>query len=106
LSLRSRGGDARDEEPGNSAAAAVWPYERQFFSKPKGETKGMLDKLVVKLLTLKMRLSDERGQDIMEYAILTGGIAIALIVALALFTGEVNATFERLHTWMAANIVP
>ena len=54
----------------------------------------MLDKLVVKLMVFKMRLSDERGQDIMEYAILTGGIAIALIVALALFTDALDGWFQ------------
>jgi Flp pilus assembly pilin Flp len=56
----------------------------------------MLDKLVVKLMVLKMRLSDERGQDIMEYAILTGGIAIALIVALAFFTTKLDGWFTHM----------
>jgi len=44
----------------------------------------MLDKLVVFVLTLKMRLSDERGQDIMEYALLAGFIAVGFAVAAAL----------------------
>jgi len=42
----------------------------------------MLDKLVVKLLVLKMWLSDEHGQDVMEYALLSGGIAIAIAAVL------------------------
>jgi Flp pilus assembly pilin Flp len=47
----------------------------------------MIDRIVVWALSLKARASEERGQDIMEYAILTGGIAVALLVALAIFVG-------------------
>ena len=47
----------------------------------------MIDRIVVWALTLKARASEERGQDIMEYAILTGGIAVVLAVVLALFIG-------------------
>jgi Flp pilus assembly pilin Flp len=43
----------------------------------------VIDRIVVWAL----RLKSERGQDIMEYAILTGGIAVALLVALAIFAG-------------------
>lgn len=41
----------------------------------------MLDKLVVKLLTLKMWLSDDHGQDLIEYALLGGLIALTLMAA-------------------------
>jgi Flp pilus assembly pilin Flp len=58
----------------------------------------MLDKLVVKLMVLKMRLDDERGQDVMEYSILSGVIALALIAALVLFRGQVVNFFGRLGT--------
>jgi Flp pilus assembly pilin Flp len=47
----------------------------------------VIDRLVVWALTLKVRARSERGQDIMEYAILTGGIAVALTVALAWLIG-------------------
>jgi Flp pilus assembly pilin Flp len=63
----------------------------------------MLDKLVVFVLTLKAKLSSERGQDIMEYAILTGGIAVALLAALAIFTvggGPLDGFFTRLGNFM------
>ncbi|MGD0766429.1 MAG: Flp family type IVb pilin [Dehalococcoidia bacterium] len=43
----------------------------------------MLDELVVKLLILKTWLSSERGQDIMEYALLAGFIAVGFAVAAA-----------------------
>jgi len=56
----------------------------------------MIDKLVVKLLTLKMRLSDERGQDLMEYALLTGGIAIVVLVGVGLLGTGLNDWFSKL----------
>ena len=43
----------------------------------------MLDKLVVWALILKAKLSSERGQDIMEYALLGGFIAVAFAIAAA-----------------------
>ncbi len=42
----------------------------------------MLDKLVVKLLVFRMWLSDDHGQDVMEYALLSGGIALAIAAVL------------------------
>jgi len=54
----------------------------------------MIDKLVVKLLTLKMWLSDDHGQDIMEYAMLSGLIALAIIaVGVAFFSGALESMF-------------
>jgi Flp pilus assembly pilin Flp len=41
----------------------------------------MIDRIVVWALTLKAKLSSERGQDIMEYALLGGFIAVAFVVA-------------------------
>jgi Flp pilus assembly pilin Flp len=43
----------------------------------------VIDRIVVWAL----RLRSERGQDIMEYAVLTGTIAVALLAALAIFVG-------------------
>ena len=59
----------------------------------------MIDRIVVWALTLKARPRGERGQDIMEYAILTGGIAIVILGALVLFTGPVHDWFGRLGDW-------
>ena len=47
----------------------------------------MIDRIVVWVL----RLKSERGQDIMEYAILTGGIAVVLSLALVFFVGTGTA---------------
>jgi len=51
----------------------------------------MIDRIVVWAL----RLKEERGQDLMEYAIITGSIAVVLIAALAIFT-------PALTTWWTA----
>ena len=50
----------------------------------------MIDRLVVWALSLKARARSERGQDVMEYALITGGIAIVLIVAILIFTGAIT----------------
>lgn len=56
----------------------------------------MMNELLVRGMTLaaglKARLAEERGQDLMEYAVLTGFIAIAAAVALtaAGLTGVLN----------------
>ena len=57
----------------------------------------MIDRIVVWAL----RLRDERGQDIMEYAILTGGIAIALSAALLFFTGKLDGWFTAMGTFFS-----
>jgi len=56
----------------------------------------MIDRIVVWALSLQARASEERGQDIMEYAILTGGIAIALFAALAFFTDDLKTWFTAI----------
>jgi Flp pilus assembly pilin Flp len=72
----------------------------------------VIDRIVVWALTLKAPARGERGQDIMEYAILTGGIAVALLAALAFFIGTkgdvggpLGSFFNRLGTFMG-NLVP
>jgi len=56
----------------------------------------MLDKLVVFVLSLKAKLSSERAQDVVEYALITGGIALVLVVAILLFTANITGVFEFL----------
>ena len=54
----------------------------------------MIDRIVVWALTLKMRASEERGQDLIEYAMLGGLIALGITaVGLALFSGAIEAMF-------------
>jgi len=66
----------------------------------------MIDKLVVKLLVLKMWLSDDHGQDVMEYAIITGVVAVALIAALLIFTTAFTKFFTDLGAWMDTHLIP
>ena len=61
----------------------------------------MIDRIVVWALTLRERARSERGQDIMEYAILTGGIAIALLAALAFFTGALDDWFTAMGNFFS-----
>jgi len=56
----------------------------------------MIDRIVVWALSLKARARGERGQDVMEYALITGGIAIVLIVAILIFTGAITNAFTEL----------
>jgi hypothetical protein len=56
----------------------------------------VIDRIVVWALTLKAKLSSERGQDIMEYVLITGGVALLLFAAVAIFTGVLNDVFRGL----------
>jgi Flp pilus assembly pilin Flp len=55
----------------------------------------MIDRIVVWAL----RLKEERGQDLVEYAVLTGTIAILVIAAAMVFSGAVSTWFGALATW-------
>jgi Flp pilus assembly pilin Flp len=56
----------------------------------------MIDRIVVWVMSLKARASEERGQDIMEYAIITGSIAVVLITAIGFFTGALTEWWTAL----------
>ena len=70
----------------------------------------MIDKLVVKLLTLKAKLSSERGQDLMEYALITGGLGVAIVGAIALTGlgpgGIIQDWFQSLADAISSSIIP
>ena len=66
----------------------------------------MIDRIVVWALTLRERARSERGQDIMEYAIITGAIALALFAAVALFTDDINKWFKDMGDWLTTNVLP
>jgi len=65
----------------------------------------MIDRIVVWALTLKTRARGERGQDIMEYAIITGSIAVALVLALVFFTSKLDGWFTAMGDFFA-DLVP
>ena len=62
----------------------------------------MIDRIVVWVMTLKARVSEENGQDLTEYALITGGVAIALIAAVAIFSGAVGTWFEAMGGWFGS----
>lgn len=47
----------------------------------------MIDRVVVWALTLRERASSERGQDVLEYAMLGGLIAMGILLIVGAFTG-------------------
>ena len=51
----------------------------------------MIDRIVVWALTLKVRASSERGQDVLEYAMLGGVIAMAILLIVGAFSGALGA---------------
>jgi len=64
----------------------------------------MIDRIVVWALSLKARASEERGQDVMEYAVLTGVIAIAILVAVVAFSTSLSTFFTDLGTWVTDHL--
>jgi len=59
----------------------------------------MIDRIVVWALTLPYRMREEHGQDLTEYALLTGGIAILLVGTVALLKTDIGEWFGRLGAW-------
>lgn len=51
----------------------------------------MIDRIVVWVLTLKARLSEERGQDLLEYVLLGGMVALGILAAMIIFTPALQA---------------
>ena len=46
--------------------------------------------------TLKARLTEERGQDLLEYALLGGLIAAGIVAVLVLFTGVISTMMTNI----------
>jgi Flp pilus assembly pilin Flp len=45
---------------------------------------------------LKVRLTEERGQDLLEYALLGGLLAAALVTGFALFAGDITVMTDAI----------
>jgi len=58
----------------------------------------MIDRIVVWAMTLPYRVREERGQDLVEYALITGGIGLALIVVTVAFKDAVATWWGQAAT--------
>lgn len=52
--------------------------------------------LLIKLSVMFDRLKDERGQDMIEYALVIAFIAFAATAGMTTFAGDVNAAFTTI----------
>jgi pilus assembly protein Flp/PilA len=58
------------------------------------------------LQLFKALLQDESGQDLAEYAILIGLIALAVIAAVTLLGGTISTVFNSIGTTLTAAAIP
>ncbi len=58
------------------------------------------------LQLFKALLQDESGQDLAEYAILIGLIALAVIAAVTLLGGTISTVFNSIGTTLSGGIGP
>lgn len=58
----------------------------------------------LKTLLLSKMPRSEKGQDLAEYALLIGLIAIFVIVAVALLGTNINTIFNNIATYLGANV--
>lgn len=63
----------------------------------------MIDRIVLWLVALKARLSDERGQDLLEYAMLGGLIVIAILAIVGAFTGALQSMVKGIENCIDFN---
>ncbi len=60
--------------------------------------KDLLLNLSLKACLLKDALQDERGQDLVEYALIVALIALAATAAITTVGTDISAIFARIHT--------
>ncbi len=58
------------------------------------------------LQMFKALLQDESGQDLAEYAILIGLIALAVIAAVTLLGGTISTVFNSIGTTLSSAAIP
>jgi len=51
---------------------------------------------------LRSLVKSERGQDLTEYALITGGVAIAAVIAVALLGTAFSTWFTDMATWVGS----
>ena len=53
---------------------------------------------------LRLLLNDESGQDLAEYAMLIGLVALAVVVAVAFLGSSISSTFADIETTIEASV--
>lgn len=60
------------------------------------------DKLLKLSINVKAMLSDERGQDLVEYALVVAIIALGATVAMGSLSTEINSVFTKITTTLTS----
>lgn len=64
----------------------------------------MNDKLLKLRIKLKTFLSDERGQDLIEYALIVSLISFGAVAGMNALAGDVNSVFLHVNAELTINI--
>jgi pilus assembly protein Flp/PilA len=62
----------------------------------------MKDKFLLFCIDMKTRLAGEEGQDLIEYALLVGLIALAATASLSTLASDINGIFVNIGTKLAS----
>jgi pilus assembly protein Flp/PilA len=58
----------------------------------------MKDKLLMLSIKLRTMLSDEEGQDLIEYALVVALIAFGAVAAMTVLSSDINSAFSTIGT--------
>jgi pilus assembly protein Flp/PilA len=61
----------------------------------------MKEKLMLRYLQLRNLISDEQGQDLIEYALVVALIALAATAGMQTVAGDINTAFANIGTKLA-----
>jgi pilus assembly protein Flp/PilA len=57
-----------------------------------------MNRLTVKLYLMLERLKEEHGQDLIEYVLIGGVVALGAVAGMSTFASQVNSAFSNLGT--------
>lgn len=64
----------------------------------------MNDKLLMLSIKLKTLLSDEQGQDLIEYALVVALIAFGAVAGMSTLATDINSAFDKIGTVLTGAI--
>lgn len=64
----------------------------------------MNDKLLMLSIKLKTLLSDEQGQDLIEYALVVALIAFGAVAGMSTLATDINSAFDKIGTVLTSSI--